>query len=232
MPRFTAAYSSLSTRLTEVNALRKLANEKEKADAIKHATDINALCRGGIVLLCSHIEGYVKEIGEVALDSLHSKGVVRTNISSKFFYHISKKEIDEIRDTTDHERVAEKIFSFLASDQPYWSRTGSFPSPIPAEKFNQGFSNPAYKKICTYFNRFGYSEYSSDLGNRLNAEYLPVINMVDHIVDTRNKIAHGDPAATKTPSEVQDMTKLAQNFCAATDSVFATWWRRNFCAIR
>jgi len=56
--------------------------------------------------------------------------------------------------------------------------------------------------------------------------------MVDHLVDTRNKIAHGDPVATKTPSDVKAITVLIQKYCAETDSVFASWWKSNFCSIR
>jgi hypothetical protein len=56
--------------------------------------------------------------------------------------------------------------------------------------------------------------------------------MVDHLVDTRNKIAHGDPAASKTPGEVATMMSIMRLFCGSTDAVFASWWRTRFCAIR
>jgi hypothetical protein len=232
VPRFTAAYSSFAKRLGEVDALCKLARRKERADAIAHTTDISALCRGSVVLLSSHVEAFIKELGEIALDSLYSRAVGRTNLAPQFFYHISKSQISEIKNTADQEKIAEKIFEFFASEHPYWSKTGSFPTPIPTDRFNKGFSNPAYKKISAYFNRFGYTDYKSDLGKRLAGDYQPVINMVDHLVDTRNKIAHGDPEATKTPSEVKDMMGLVQKFCSNTDSVFAKWWRAKFCAIR
>jgi hypothetical protein len=140
--------------------------------------------------------------------------------------------LDELEDTSDPERKAEKVFSFIQSDIQFWSKTGPFPDPIPIDRFNKGFSNPAIRKISRYFNRFGYSNYKADLGNLLAARYQPTINMVDHLVDTRNKIAHGDTATTKTPSEVSVMMSLIRSFCVATDSVFAEWWRTNFCAIR
>ena len=66
----------------------------------------------------------------------------------------------------------------------------------------------------------------------LQARFQPTVAMVDHLVDTRNKIAHGDSAASKTPSEVKDMASITQSFCRSTDAVFATWWRKSFCAIR
>lgn len=232
MARFTPAYSSFVQRLDEIELLRRLASEREKKSPIQFGQEINALCRGGIVLLCAHLEAFIKELGEVALDAMHSKRVERTGVASRLYYHISKTVLDEIQDTSDPEQVADKIFDFINSELPYWSRVGPFPQSVPIERFNKGFSNPAFKKIKSYFNRFGYSEYKDDLASMLKAEYQLTINAVDHLVDTRNKIAHGDPAATKTPREVENLMATIQIYCKTTDSVFASWCRVRFCAIR
>ena len=232
MPRYTAAYSSFVSRLNEVESLRQMALVKEQQDAINNRHEINALCRGAIVLLSSHLEAYVKEVGEIAIESLFTKNVPRDNISSQFFYHISKDHIDEIKETADPEKIAEKVFIFIQSDNDYWSKLGVFPQSVKADRFNKGFSNPAFKKIKTYFNRFGYSGYHVDLARKLQAQFAPITNMVDHLVDTRNKIANGDPAASKTPSEVRQMIRMIKKFCSETDSVFAAWWKSQFCSIR
>jgi RiboL-PSP-HEPN len=232
MASYTSAYSSFIRRLDEVELLRRFASEREKTDAIRFRKEINALCRGGIVLLCGHLEAFIKELGEVALDSMHSKKVARTQVASRLYYHISKNLLDEIQDTSDPERLADKVFAFIDSDLDFWSKVGPFPQTIPVDRFNKGFSNPAFKKIKSYFNRFGYSEYKSDLARVLKADYQLTINMVDHLVDTRNKIAHGDPAATKTPSEVKDLTAIIRIYCITTDTIFASWCGRKFCPIR
>lgn len=192
MARYTSAYSSFFLRLTEVELLRRFAATKEKADPVQLRNEINALCRGAVVLLSAHLEAFVKELGEVALTSIHHKAVSRNNLASQFYYHISKDIISEVKDTSDHGKIAEKIFSFLQSDVIYWDRTGPFPNPLPADRFNDGFSNPAFDKIRAYFNRFGYQDYQRDLAANLQANFNSTKNMVDHLVDTRNKIAHGD----------------------------------------
>lgn len=232
MARYTAAYSGLVTRLREVETLRQIAARRERQDAVRFRAEVNALSRGAVVLLCSHLEAFVRELGETALDSMYAKKVARTALASRLFYHLSRDLIDELEDTADPERKGEKIFAFIQSDIQFWSRGGPFPDPIPTERFNKGFSNPAFRKICKYFNRFGYSQYRHDLATLLAAQYQPTINMVDHLVDTRNKVAHGDTATTKTPSEVSAMKSLVRSFCVGTDSVFAQWWKANFCAIR
>lgn len=232
MARYTSAYSSFLDRMEEVEVLRRSAAYKEKRDPVNCRNEINALCRGAIVLLCSHLEAFIKELGEVALDSLHDKSVSRTKMASRLYYHISKDIIDELRDTDNPDEIVGKVFAFIQSDLSFWSRNGPFPQPIAADRFNKGFSNPAFRKIRSYFGRFGYSEYSRDLASLLKAQYSPTINMVDHLVDTRNKIAHGDPAAIKTPSEVKDMIRLIRICCVSTDAVFATWCGATLCRIR
>jgi hypothetical protein len=232
MARYTSAYSSFVSRLTEVDLLRRFAATKEKADPVKMRHEINAFCRGAVVLLSAHLEAFIRELGEVALTNLHLRAVSRTGIASQFYYHISKDIINEIKDTSEHEKIAEKFFSFLQNDLPYWDRTGPFPNPLPVDRFNRGFSNPAFDKIRAYFNRFGYSNYQRDLASTLNANYNTTKNMVDHLVDTRNKIAHGDIATTKTPNDVKQMIDIIRKYCYATDEVFASWCKSNLCTIR
>jgi hypothetical protein len=230
--RHTVAYQALKDRLVEVEILLRSAARKERRAPVKSRHEINALCRGSIVLLCAHLEAYIKELGELAIDSLHYKSVSRDKIAPQFFFHISKHFIEELRETGDPEKSAEKIFLFLGSDADLWSRHTPFPRPVPVERFNRGFASPAFSKIQSYFGRFGYGTYGNQLASRLRAHYMATRNMVDHLVDTRNKIAHGDPLATKTPSDVLAMVKIVKNFCLATDFIFSTWWRKNFCPIR
>ncbi|MGA7776979.1 MAG: MAE_28990/MAE_18760 family HEPN-like nuclease [Paraburkholderia sp.] len=230
--RYTAAYQALQGRLVEVEILLRSAARKERRSPINSRHEINALCRGAIVLLCAHLEAYVKELGELAIDSLHVNSVPRKKIASQFFFHISKNFIEELRETGDPEKSAEKIFLFLESDADLWSRDAPFPRPVPVDRFNRGFANPAFSKIQSYFGRFGYVVYGNQLAARMRAHYMPTRNMVDHLVDTRNKIAHGDPLATKTPSDVTTMIKIVKDFCRATDFIFSIWWRQHFCPIR
>lgn len=197
MARFTSAYSEFVARLDEVESLRRTAALNERKDPVGFRDEINALSRGAIVLLCGHLEAYIKELGEIALDSMVEKKVPRAQLSSRFYYHISQDLLKEIRDTSDPNKVADKVFAFINSDLEYWSKDGPFPQPVPVDRFNKGFANPAFKKIVKYFNRFGYNSYKNDLADRLKANYHPTVTMVEHLVDTRNKIAHGDPAASK-----------------------------------
>ncbi|NQV47115.1 MAG: hypothetical protein HQ504_04965 [Rhodospirillaceae bacterium] len=232
MARYTSSYGSFVTRLEEVELLRKAAAKKELVDPVGMRDEINALCRGSIVLLSSHVEAYIKEVGELALESFQIKNVNRSKFLSRFFYHISKDILDDIKDTSDPDKIANKIFHFLGSDSNYWSKTGPFVTQLPSDRFNKGFSNPAFRKVKSYFNRFGYDNYMHDFYEKLRADALSTHNMLDHLVDTRNNIAHGDPRATKTPADLKEMIDMTTRFCRVTDEVFGNWCKTNFCSIR
>lgn len=232
MSRHTDAYSKFLIQAGETEILRKSASKLERNSPIINGDKINALCRGAIVLLSSSLEAYIKGLGESLLDKLYTKNITRKSINSQLFYHISKDIIKSIQESTDPEVIADKIFNFIDRDACFWSKDGHFNKPIPTDIFNYGFSNPAFKKIQKYFNRFGYVEYKNDLRKNLTTDYWHITNTVDHLVAIRNSIAHGDPYAAKTPSELHELALAIKHFCKSTDDVFSSWCKLTYCTIR
>lgn len=232
MGRYTTAYTSLLARLVEVEILRKHAADQERTDPVQNRHEVNALCRGAIVLLCAHLEAFIRELGDVALGRLYERAVPRRKLAPQLYYYMSKDILDEVKDTSQPTKLADKLFWFLDNDAAMWGRKGPLPGPVPAERFNKGFASPAYKKIQRYFKRFGYSGYRNDLAVILKGDYSTTTNMVDHLVDIRNKIAHGDTTATETPADIKEMVHIVRRFCAVSDGAFASWFKREMCCIR
>ncbi|SFF11684.1 hypothetical protein SAMN04488523_11916 [Sulfitobacter brevis] len=233
MARYTPVYTDLTVRLGEVGILRKRAAAIERSNAaFSSGPEISALCRGSVVLLSSHIEAYVKELGELTLDKIHSKSVCRSKIAPQFFYHISKEKIDTIRLVVQPEKIAFHMQKFVDYETQFWKRDDPFPGPISSINFNKGFSNPTFDKVKSYLGRFGYDKFKRDFTQCLGANAQTNINNLNHIVDTRNSIAHGDVNATKTPAEIKSMLEDAKLFCRTTDVVFGRWCKENLCSIR
>jgi RiboL-PSP-HEPN len=232
MGRYTNSYGQFLERLGEVHILRKSAAKKERENAIRHAKEIRALCRASVVLLSSHVEAFIKELGETALEAFFDKRISRSNVSAAIFYNISKDVIAELSASSESDKIAEKMFEFLDLDLGFWSKVGPFPNQIPSDRFNKGFASPAFKKVVTYFGRFGYRDFKRDFDKKLSSESPLTINALDHMVAVRNNIAHGDESATKTPSEVEIMIKIVSLFCRSTDDVFSSWCKKNHCSIR
>ncbi len=74
--------------------------------------------------------------------------------------------------------------SFVDNDSAMWAARGAFPSPIGAQEFNGGFSNPKFDKIKAYLGRFGYQDFRQDFMRRLGRAAQPTITGLDQIVDT------------------------------------------------
>ena len=232
MARYSPAYSSFLLRLDEIGCLNGLATLMERQDPIGQEERINALCRGAVVLLCSHVEAYIKDLGSIGLGAFYSRGVNRSKIAPQMFYHISKGQIKSIRKSNSPEAISARVFEFLENHLEYWSKEDPFSTEIDSENFNRGFSNPGFKKIRRYFHRFGYSDYPEDLKVKLGQDFFTVTTMINHLVNTRNKIAHGDQNALQTPEEIKIMIPIIKVFCRETDVVVGKWWKENFCPLR
>lgn len=233
MSRYTNIYSEFSSRIVEVSILRKKAAKLEKsAGSLAHGAEIRALCRASVVLLSSHVEAYIKELGEHTLDTAHRLAVPRGSLAPQFFYYVSKERIENIRGSVQPDTIARNVQLLFDSDSAFWQGTGPIHGPIASVEFNAGFSNPKFDKVKAYFGRFGYTSFRTDFMRSLKARGSTVETAINAIVDTRNAIAHGDPSATKTPNEVEEMEKLAKEFCRTVDSVFSHWCKSSLCAIR
>ena len=234
MARYTPAYSTFVNNLEEVTALYKLAIEQagEMGRSNDSVAVRGALCRSAIVLLSSHIEGYIENLADLILCRIVEKRIRKSKLSPRFLYYLSKDLLDNICDTENPDSISEKVKEFFSRDNYIWSDSDFFSEDLRIELFVSGFSNPKFKRIKLFFARFGYKEYSQDLGEHLKSNFLPCTNMVDNVVDQRNKIAHGDVTSTSTPKDLVDMLKLIHLFCHSTDVVIGDWFSELGCPIR
>jgi hypothetical protein len=233
MARYTSVYSDFVSRLDEVELLRKKAAALERSSrSFVHGPEISALCRASVVLLSSHIEAYIKELGEHTLDTAHRMLVPRSRIAPQFFYYVTREQIESIRDSSQPDAIARHVQALVDSEIQHWQGSGPIHGPISSSNFNAGFSNPKFEKIKAYFGRFGYIDFRKDFMRSLTVRGNIVEGALNSIVDTRNAIAHGDPSATKTPGEVKEMQATAKEFCRTVDDVFSKWCSKSLCKIR
>ena len=183
-------------------------------------------------MLCSHLEGYIEDLGALAIDRMERNRLPKRSMSSGFRYHLSRDLIDEYSKMTDATRIAEKIDIFLVRDGHIWDSNPNFTAPLPSEAFTGNFSTPRHENIVKFFARFGFQDFQQSLAARLNRNYMASKNMIDNIVDQRNKIAHGDHLTAGTPSDLQDMLRYMQLYCRNVDSVVADWFKDKGCSIR
>lgn len=233
MVRYTEAYSEFVSRLPEVETLCKLAKQHQRAAGpLKRTEVVKPLCRAGVVLLSSHIEGYIEDLSEVILRKVWENDTLKNTLALKFRYYFSKDLIDEICNTTDPDTISEKVQLLFSRDHDLWGSDEIFNEELESDRFVSGFSTPRFDEIRKFIRRFGYEDYKRDMGRHLQARFQPCIKMVDNVVDQRNKIAHGDTVTTATPSDLVNMLELVRLFCRSTDVVVGNWFKTIGCPIR
>ncbi len=232
MGRFSEPYGQLLGRLDEVRILLKAAKAIERKDSLRRSGEINALCRAGIVLLTSHLEGYIKDIGEHALYQIYIKKVDRVKFEDRFFYHISRSKIQSLQDARDPFKIVQAIKNLFDEEKKYWQASGPFPAEIPTEIFNDGFSTPNFDKINMYLKRFGYESFHSEFKRSLKEKAIIIETAINDLVQVRNDIAHGNIHALRTPEDLRSMIDSTQIFCRTADDIFCRWFRQKYCSLR
>ena len=233
MARYSSAYSRLILRLKEIDTIlsmtQDIASRRQNRDNLARS---DALCRSGIVLLCSHLEGYIEDLGSLAIRRIEEESLPKTSMSHAFRYYLSRDLIDDINRTTNPLDIATRVDTLLSRDGHIWDSSTSFAPPLPIDMFIRSFATPNHESIRRFFRRFGYARFPNELGAHLRQDYMPCIAMVNHVVDQRNKIAHGDFVTAGAPSDLRDMYRLVKIYCRGTDSVVGNWFRGHGCSIR
>jgi hypothetical protein len=113
-----------------------------------------------------------------------------------------------------------------------WGAGLAFQSALAYDRFVADFHSPSFDKIVRMMGRFGYTNFRRDMAQNLQANFVLCTNMVNNVIDQRNKIAHGDLIVTATPQDLANMMQLVQLFCRSMDGVVATWFSNLRCPIR
>ena len=231
MPRYTVAYSTLVKRLGEVDELSQLARSFEKLHTRPDdLSKVRALGRASVVLLCSHIEGYIEDIGSLAIDRIQDRNVKKDSLPLEFRYYLSLDNIRRIQTSQHPDTTAEAVLDFMRQAGAIWDTSREF-SQIDAAGFNSSFSSPTHRKIRQFFRRFGFKEYDGRMRRKLQTK-VTCINTVNNVVHQRNAIAHGDQRVRTSSADLRQMREDVKLYCRTTDEVVGDWFREEICPIR
>lgn len=228
MPRYTAAYSNFLECTKEIKLLIKTA----KSFGIKNPDTVNALCRGSVVLLCSHLEGYMEEIATIITERISAQKIKKNIIGDAFKYHNSKDFLSTIEETQNPNAKAQRLLALMQRDDHIWDSTDHYYKPLNTDIIIGDFATPKYDNCRRLIKKFGYITYHNDFNAHLKGQAVIVRNMIDAVVNTRNDIAHGDNSVKPTPSEVQNMEELTKTFCRTTDIIVCAYFKSKKCSLR
>lgn len=234
MAALSPAYRRFESRLDEVSHLRKLSqkyNTFSRIVGIERDAHVNILTRSSIVLLSSHIQGFIEDLGDLVVERIVLDSVSANRVPDSLRFHATKTKLKEIQQKTDGTAIVASIREYSNTYNDMISLSGPAPSTLIGSQYKDGFGNPTVKAITKYLMRFGFANYESEMKRRLKGNWPITENAVNQIVDRRNKIAHGDSLATLTPLEMREYIILVKRFCSTTDSVTTKHFRSIGCSL-
>lgn len=233
MARYTSAYSGLAPRLQEIETIvttaRAITGRRTVRDPVGRT---NSLCRGGIVLLSSHVEAYIKELSVVALERVGRNRMPKASFDDVFKYYLSRDLIRDIQSSQRPDSIARNVHRLYERDGHIWDASTLFTQPLSYETFVADVPSPNHDGVCQTLRRFGYTEFHHDLQAALNRDFMACRTQLDHVVDQRNKIAHGDFTVAGSPTDLDVMRHYVKAYCRQADQVVGDWFRTKGCPIR
>ena len=231
--RYTIAYREFNHKLVEVHRLNQMAiKELPPMESFEAISVVHTLCWASVVFLSGNLEVYMKKLTERILDRVYNSKLQKDKLALKFRYYFSRDLVDQIRNTRHPEQVARKVREIFDRDAYIWSDDSIFQKELSSTRFLSNLANPKYGNIKDFMTRFGYDHYQDDLRRSMRQRYDVCIAALDDIVETRNKIAHGDRSMIWMPRDVEEKADLLKIFVRETDVVVANWFRRIGCPIR
>ena len=233
MTRYSAAYSDWLRRRSEIETIIAMARRIPNVPVRQRgALPSNVLCRSGVVLLCSHLEGYIEDLARLAMTRIVQRGVKKCVLAQQFRYYLSNDLIDAISETNDANRKAAETARFIKRDLYIWNDNETFSQSLLTESILRTFATPNHDNIKGFFRKFGYNEFDGDLASVLKGRHPVCMNAINNLVSERNKIAHGDHLAVGTPRELTFLYEQTNLYCMTTDVVVGDWFRSIGCSIR
>lgn len=232
MARYSTAYSDFIKRLTEVEILLSRASQLEESDFFSDHEEARVLVRSAILLFCSHIEGYVKNLGRLALDTIVTKNICKCSLPAEIGYFLTRPYWESVRDTSEPIDIAVKLSKYTKEHAHFWYECGPITCDYSVENFNQKLQSAKYNRIKQYMAQFGYSDFDHHLKCKAKAEHSDFTRSLELMVTLRNKVAHGDESTSAKTLKIREELKTLRRFCCLMDEVFGDWFRDNICAIR
>jgi RiboL-PSP-HEPN len=215
------SFLDLTDRLAEVRALAGL-DPSRSADESQPKIS-NAVNRACILLLSAHLEGFLEDLVQDALDYIVSVAspVERLPLALRALH--AEKHLREIEPIKDRNIRAPRIQKLFMDEAALWT-VGSVvqaamikPAVVRAE-----MSNPGSAEIKSFLR---YLDVDIEEFLKLNGE-IHLLGRVNGLVLRRNQVAHGEVNATATPVDVDGYISVVADLCRHIEDAVAAAVRR------
>lgn len=170
-----------------MRALLRLRPNRAPGDAASVAA-ANAVNRASVVVLVAHIEGFIEDLIDDAIDVLNSKEPATADLPLELLAMHVAPELNTVAGMQDVSKRASRTRDLFLAHGPLWLDANLALGRLSAERITENLDNPGAKQVARVLGFLGMSEVFADL--ELPDEADPV-KRLNEMVGVRNSIAHG-----------------------------------------
>ena len=192
MPRSNAYKDFLLNRREVLELLHVAPTESEQLRSRKQLALANALFRGSVVLLSSHLEGYCEQVTVEGIDAINVAKPIVDKLPEQLRLAQTKQLLRDAHESTNFKKKIKAIRQFAVDYPGLWDSKLPFVQ-LTSDPLVRTFANPAPEKITRLFKHFGDTDDVVQIAVRMdksNHRFI-IIAKVAELIEKRNAIAHG-----------------------------------------
>ncbi|MCH8877946.1 MAG: hypothetical protein IIA89_14195 [Chloroflexi bacterium] len=172
-----------------------------------------AITRACVVILCSHLEHYLRSLNEEAVEILNGSQIDANSIPLLLRLRHSKIGIDDLADTQWDGRES-KLIEYVKSDGWLWGDANQ--GPLDHTKLLRWMKSPKSQAILHLFRLWGFPDIFTTITRASHTRWQFLLK-TDELVDKRNNIAHGQISTEATPLQVAEYIVVVDRICDRAD---------------
>ena len=174
-----------------------------------------AVRRSAIVLLCSHLEEYLRSVTAEAVEGINSSTVDPRLLDKRLRLQHSRVAITDVIER-NWENRAEALRDFVRSEGWLWG--GADQQPLSAESLLSWMKTPQPDLIVRLYRLWVIENIISRITRRTHTRRRFWLHL-ETLARKRNNIAHGDLDEEATASDIRLYRGAVFDFCKRADGV-------------
>lgn len=162
----------------------------------------NALYRGSVVLLSSHLERYIESLIIESIDAINEASPPIGRIPESLMLALIEPPLRSASETKDFGKKLAKIQEFVHDHEWHWNGSATC-GRLNGDLLVSGFDNPLPKRIREAFFPLGLADV---VGHAVGRDTSPLRGLIEgkvrELVEKRNSVAHAGMTVDLTREDV------------------------------
>lgn len=178
-----------------------------------------AVGRASVVILSSHLEGYIDSLNLEAASVVNAAGTPAAQLAESLRLLHSKSAVEALTGASWEGPARAKLLAeFVASDAWLWGTDQA--GALQPDRLLMWMKSPNPKALLRYFRYWGIEDIFARI-TRASHTRDDLWRRLKELVDKRNSIAHGDLATSATAADIRSYVKAVQTFAVRADAALA-----------